>query len=79
MPAVSILANERQTMTAPKFIDIDGKRHLWRDIVKLRQEQCRAAAEVAPVQPPLFALREDFCPAAERTGASRYLEPSLFS
>jgi hypothetical protein len=22
-------------MTAPKFIDIDGKRHLWRDIVKL--------------------------------------------
>ena len=29
---------------APKFIDIDGKRYLWRDIVKLRQEQCRAAA-----------------------------------
>jgi hypothetical protein len=26
-------------MTAPKFIEIEGKRHLWRDIIKLRQEQ----------------------------------------
>ena len=66
-------------MIAPKFIDIDGKRHLWRDIVKLRQEQCRAAAEAAPVQPPLFDLHENFRPITERTAASRYLEPSLFS
>ncbi len=29
-------------MTAPRFIEIDGKRHAWREIVKLRQEQCRA-------------------------------------
>jgi hypothetical protein len=66
-------------MTAPKFIEIDGKRHLWRDIVKLRQEQCRAAAEAAPVQPPLFELYEDFRPITERSAADRYLEPSLFS
>ena len=66
-------------MTAPKFIEIDGKRHLWRDIVKLRQEQLRAAAEAAPTQPPLFELHEDFRPITERTAASRYLEPSLFS
>ena len=66
-------------MTAPRFIEIDGKRHLWREIVKLRQEQCRAAAEAAPVQPPLFELHEDFRPAAERSAASRYLEPTLFS
>jgi ParB family transcriptional regulator, chromosome partitioning protein len=44
----------------PKFIDIDGKRFLRRDIVKLRQEQCRAAALAAPVQPPLFELHDDF-------------------
>jgi hypothetical protein len=31
-------------MTAPKFIEIDGKRHLWRDIVKLRPDQRRAVA-----------------------------------
>jgi len=47
--------------------------------VKLRQEQCRAAAEAAPVQPPLFELHEDFRPTAERNAATRYLEPSLFS
>ena len=66
-------------MTALKFIDIDGKRYLWRDIVKLRQEQLRAAAEAAPMQPPLFALHEDFRPITERNAAARYLEPSLFS
>jgi hypothetical protein len=65
--------------SAPKFIDIDGKRYLWRDIVKLRQEQLCAAAEAAPVQPPLFDLHEDFRPITERTAATRYLEPSLFS
>jgi hypothetical protein len=63
----------------PKFIDIDGKRYLWRDIVQLRQEQCRAAAAASPTQPPLFELREDFRPITERTAASRYLEPSLFA
>jgi hypothetical protein len=63
-------------MSAPKFIDIDGKRHLWRDIVQLRQEQCRAAALASPTQPPLFELREDFRPVTERTAAA--LEPSLF-
>ena len=66
-------------MIAPKFIDIDGKRHLWRDIVKLRQEQLRAAAEAQPVQPPLFELHEDFRPITERNAVARYLEPSLFS
>jgi hypothetical protein len=65
-------------MTAPKFIEIDGKLHLWRDIVKLRQEQLRAAAEAQPVQPPLFELHEDFRPLNERNAATRYLEPSLF-
>jgi hypothetical protein len=70
-------------MSVPKFIDIDididGKRHLWRDIVKLRQEQLRAAAEAAPAQPPLFELHEDFRPLNERNATTRYLEPSLFS
>jgi hypothetical protein len=62
---------------APRFIDIDGKRYLWRDLVRLRQEQ-RAAARRGE-QPPLFELREDCRPATERTAAGRYLEPSLFT
>ncbi len=64
-------------MTAPRFIEIDGKRHLWREIVKLRQEQRRAAAKAQ--QPALFELRDDCRPASERTAAGRYREPSLFS
>lgn len=64
-------------MRAPPFIDIDGKRHLWRDIVKLRQQQREAARRAE--QPPLFELRDDRRPSAERTAAGRYLEPSLFT
>jgi hypothetical protein len=63
-------------MTGPRFIEIDGKRHLWRDIVKLRQEQRRAAAKAQ--HPALFELREDVRPLSERS-AGRYREPSLFS
>ena len=64
-------------MPAPRFIEIDGKRYLWRDIIKLRQEQ-RAAARRGE-QPALFELHEDCRPATERTAAGRYLEPSLFT
>jgi hypothetical protein len=62
---------------APRFIEIDGRRYLWRDLLELRREQ-RAAAR-ATEQPPLFALRADCRPQAERTAAGRYLEPSLFT
>jgi len=64
-------------MPAPRFIDIDGKRYLWRDLLRQRQEQ-RAAARRAE-QPALFELREDCRPPAARTAAGRYREPSLFA
>ena len=57
-------------MPLPRFIDIDGRRYLWRDLVALRQAQAQPRAE----QPALFDLREDHRPAAER-----YREPSLFT
>jgi hypothetical protein len=66
-----------KTARAPRFIDLDGKRYLWRDLVKLRQEQREAARRAE--QPPLFELREDCRPATERNAAGRYLEPSLFA
>jgi hypothetical protein len=65
------------TGRAPRFIDIDGKRYLWRDLVRLRQEQREAARRAE--QPPLFELRDDSRPPPERTAAGRYLEPSLFA
>ena len=69
-------SRRERAMTAPRTIMIDGKRHLWRDILKLRREQVRAAAKA--VQPALFELIEDRRPPAERTAAGRYLEPTLF-
>jgi hypothetical protein len=42
-------------MTHPAFIEIDGRRMLWRDLVKRRREQLQVAAKA--VQPALFELR----------------------
>ena len=44
-------------MSNPKFIEIDGKRLSWRDVLQLRREQMQACAGAA--QPALFELRED--------------------
>jgi hypothetical protein len=63
-------------MPAPKFIDIDGKRFLWRELLQRRREQV-AAARVE--QPALFEMKEDCRPVPERTAAGRYSEPSPFS
>jgi hypothetical protein len=41
-------------MALPRFIEIDGRRYLWRDLVALR----RAQATPAEQQPALFALVE---------------------
>ena len=62
-------------MALPRFIDIDGRRYLWRDLVALR----RAQAAPPTVQPTLFALHDDCRPAGERSAAERYQAPSLFT
>lgn len=64
-------------MTRLRFIEIDGKRHLWRDILQLHREQQKAHARSQ--QLTLFVLKEDCRPVAERSAAGRYQEPSLFS
>ena len=63
-------------MPAPKFIDIDGKRFVWRELLQRRREQLSAAARME--QPALFKMKEDWRPIPERTAAGRYSEPSLF-
>ena len=62
-------------MPLPRFIDIDGRRYLWRDLVALRRAQAMPKAE----QPALFELRDDHRPAGERSAAERYQAPSLFT
>ncbi len=63
-------------MTSLRFIEIDGKRYLWRDILELRRKQKKANASAQ--QPALFQLKHDCRPTTDRTSAGRYLEPSLF-
>ena len=60
---------------APAFIMIDGKRYLWRDILKLRREQRKAAKKR---QMTLFELKDDSRPASQRTAEGRFTEPTLF-
>lgn len=64
-------------MRPPDAILIDGRAYSWRVLVRARREQLEAWKAARPQQPALFALKEDCRPAAERTAAGRYLEPSL--
>ena len=58
------------------YIELDGKRYLWREVLQLRREQKKAYARAQ--QPVLFEIKEDCRPVAARTAAGRYQEPSLF-
>jgi hypothetical protein len=60
-----------------KFIEIDRRRYLWRDVLQLRREQKKAHGRAQ--QRALFELKDDHRPPAERTADGRYREPSLFS
>jgi hypothetical protein len=62
-------------MTLPRFIEMDGRRYLWRELVALRRVQAKPPAQ----QPTLFPLRDDCRPPGERNAAERYREPSLFT
>jgi hypothetical protein len=64
-------------MSRLRFIEIDGRRYLWRDILRMRAEQKQARAVAQ--QAVLFELKLDCRPASEQTAAGRYREPSLFN
>jgi hypothetical protein len=63
-------------MARPKYVLIDGRRHLWKSVVEAYREQARAAAR--PEQPALFEMHEDRRGPGERSAVERYLSPSLF-
>jgi hypothetical protein len=66
---------ERRVMSAPKFIYIDSKRLLWRELLR-RREQVAGAAKLE--KPVLFEMKKDSRPVSERTAAGLYAEPSIF-
>ena len=63
-------------MTRSRTIEIDGRVHIWADIVEARRQQL--AAYHCAVQPALFELIEDRRPQTQRSAAGRYAEPLLF-
>jgi hypothetical protein len=63
-------------MSKLRFIEIDSRRYLWRDILELRREQRRAHA--AAQQLAVFDLKQDCRESSSRTPAGRYVEPSPF-
>ena len=58
-----------------RFGKIDGRRYLWRDILKLRREQKEFEPET---QLALFELKTDARPASQVSADGRYREPTLF-
>jgi hypothetical protein len=58
-----------------KFVEIDGRRYAWRDILKLRREQRKQSRQN---QLTLFELKDDSRPASQSTVVGRYVEPTLF-
>jgi hypothetical protein len=58
-----------------RFIEIDGKRYAWREILQKRREQINHARQP---QPTLFELKEDHRPRTQTTAAGRFQQPLLF-
>jgi hypothetical protein len=57
------------------FIEIEGKRIAWKEVLRLRREQRKAARQP---QPTLFELKEDHRPSSQKSATGRYTEPLLF-
>jgi hypothetical protein len=57
------------------YIEIEGKRYAWRDLLKQQRDQKKAARRA---QPALFELKDDQRPTSQRTASSRFEEPTLF-
>jgi hypothetical protein len=66
-------------MTKPDIIIIDGHAYRWQQLCELRRQQLEAWRAAQPRQLALFDLKDDCRPAAERTAAGRYREPTLFA
>jgi hypothetical protein len=63
-------------MTMHKWIELDGKRYRWKDILRIRREQEKENRQAK--QPALFETFEDSRPVTQRTASDRYRNPTLF-
>ena len=61
----------------PDTLVVDGHGFSWQRLCELRRQQLEAWRAAEQRQLALFELKEDCRPAAERTAAGRYAEPTL--
>ena len=61
----------------PDLLIVDGHGFSWQRLCDLRRQQLEAWRAPRERQLALFELKEDCRPAAERTAAGRYAEPTL--
>jgi len=59
-----------------KWVEIEGRRYRWKDLLKLRREQDKEDRKAR--QQPLFELHEDRRPASQQTADGRLQSPTLF-
>lgn len=66
-------------MPKPDTLIVDGHAFSWQRLVELRRQQLEAWQAERVRQLALFELKDDSRPAAERTAAGRYREPTFFA
>jgi hypothetical protein len=66
-------------MAKPDIFLIEGRAYSWRELCQQRRQQIEAWRDGRSQQPALFELREDRRPAADRTAAGRYQEPTFLA
>ncbi len=66
-------------MAKPDIILVGGHAYSWQAICELRRQQLEVWKAAQARQLALFELKDDSRPAAERTAARRYREPTLFT
>ena len=64
-------------MAKPEIIPFGGHAFRGQEICQVRRQQLEAWKAVQPRKLALFELKDDCRPAAERTAAGRYAEPTL--
>jgi len=66
-------------MAKPDIVIVDGHAFSWQRLCKLRRQQLEVRQAAQLRQLSLFELKNDCRPAAERTAAGRYAEPTFFA
>lgn len=66
-------------MAKPDTLMVDGHAYSWQRLCDLRRKQLEELRASQAKQLALFALKDDVRPAAERTAAGRYQEPTMLA